>query len=539
MASATERAKGAMKPVALVRIGPFRVAWLGVVTWMLACGGRTPLRAGENGQGGSSGSGGAPSTPCVFDEECGSGTACSMPTCVGGVCRESQVSCDDSNPCTEDTCDPALGCTYRSLVRDADGDGYASPRPGFLPGMPGACGDDCDDQSALAFPGNPEVCDGFDNDCNGVIDDGAVYVPRSEAVRISSPSDVRSSLAGLASTPDGFVFSYSARRGTRSQNILTVLGRDLRPLSETSITNVNADTFAGPLVSAGSALATVWEDARQDTNYEIYFARFDQAARKLGPDLRVTDAPQFSLNPKIVWNQSEYLLVWDDRRAEQPGASRQDLARVYAQRVTADGMLLGQNRLLTPEDPIAEFPDVAIGPGRIGLVFVSSDGLPRLVFRVLDESLTPIGERPPPLGEDVQGPSVHLVAGRFVVLFNTYHQAPGDALMGAAFDTEGRLVVSPRRLTEGARFARTHHALTLGDRLLVVWADDLDGNYELYSQVLSPDLTVIRGRERLTHDAADTLGPLISRGPEGQIGVAFSDYRLGSRQTYMLTLGCP
>ena len=33
--------------------------------------------------------------------------------------------------------------------------------------------EDCDDTSASAHPGAPEVCDQLDNDCNGVVDDSA------------------------------------------------------------------------------------------------------------------------------------------------------------------------------------------------------------------------------------------------------------------------------------------------------------------------------------------------------------------------------
>jgi hypothetical protein len=42
---------------------------------------------------------------------------------------------------------------------DADGDGAL------------ACEDDCDDGEAAAFPGNAELCDGIDNDCDGTGDD--------------------------------------------------------------------------------------------------------------------------------------------------------------------------------------------------------------------------------------------------------------------------------------------------------------------------------------------------------------------------------
>ena len=42
---------------------------------------------------------------------------------------------------------------------DFDGDGFSS------------CTGDCDDYRGVTFPGAPELCDGFDNDCNGNVDD--------------------------------------------------------------------------------------------------------------------------------------------------------------------------------------------------------------------------------------------------------------------------------------------------------------------------------------------------------------------------------
>jgi hypothetical protein len=32
--------------------------------------------------------------------------------------------------------------------------------------------EDCDDSNPNVYPGNYEVCDGVDNDCNGAVDDG-------------------------------------------------------------------------------------------------------------------------------------------------------------------------------------------------------------------------------------------------------------------------------------------------------------------------------------------------------------------------------
>jgi hypothetical protein len=50
--------------------------------------------------------------------------------------------------------DPRVDCN------DDDGDGFSE------------CTGDCDDAHAAAHPGGQEICDGLDNDCNGLVDDG-------------------------------------------------------------------------------------------------------------------------------------------------------------------------------------------------------------------------------------------------------------------------------------------------------------------------------------------------------------------------------
>ena len=109
---------------------------------------------------------------------------------------------DEVVPCgvlTSDDCDDAL-----LLYADIDGDGFGSGTPiacgiadnsdclplyitytdadgdGFGTEPYAPCGpvnsDDCDDDNDAIYPDAPEVCDGLDNDCNGLTDDALVFI---------------------------------------------------------------------------------------------------------------------------------------------------------------------------------------------------------------------------------------------------------------------------------------------------------------------------------------------------------------------------
>lgn len=107
----------------------------------------------------------AGSTAATADSGSGSGGATESPG-TGG---------------SSDTADDLPDCPMMTYYPDVDMDGYgdqAYPVDACL--MPPAhipTGGDCDDTNAMVHPGIEEVCDTFDNDCNGLVDEASPSNP--------------------------------------------------------------------------------------------------------------------------------------------------------------------------------------------------------------------------------------------------------------------------------------------------------------------------------------------------------------------------
>jgi hypothetical protein len=493
----------------------------------VACGGRTRLEPAEELD---------VRVACETVEDC-LVDACEDASCQDGFCEMAPVDCDDGDPCSEDGCDPSSGCVHRPLTHDLDGDGHAAPRSGFSADDDDACGDDCDDSAAAAHPGALELCDGRDNDCNGVTDDGAIYTASSlDPIRLSSLDAERAGFGGFVGLESGFAMTLKERHASEATEWRTLLlGLDARGETRfsTVISRPNVPVDFGPLAWSGRELVTAWNDARAD-GYDIYAARFTPDGDKLGPDLRVSNDAKFSLNPSLVYDNSDFVVVWDDRRDERGGEG----SRIYGQLISPDGELLGENLRLTEDEQGTEFPSIASGGGRLGLVHTVYQTVTALRFRTLEAGLE-VSAFSDTFGENARNPSVDALGGGFAVLWETYYPSmPGNELWGALFDESANFRLEPRLLVSGGRFLRGHAALSFGDRLLVVWAEDTTGNYDLSWQFFDSDLSPLGPRAALTSNAEDSVSPSLAVSAEGTIGIAFEDFRDGSRQVYFSAIAC-
>jgi predicted outer membrane repeat protein len=109
----------------------------------------------------------------------------------------------------DDDCDGNAddGLATSSWYTDADGDGYGNPTGAVsrcaAPAGTVADGTDCNDTSTAQHPGATEVCNGVDDDCDGLVDDGVAVTYHADADADGFGSSANSQTACAA--PVGYV----------------------------------------------------------------------------------------------------------------------------------------------------------------------------------------------------------------------------------------------------------------------------------------------------------------------------------------------
>ena len=449
--------------------------------------------------------------------------------CTGGVSLCTDDSDDSVEACNgiDDDCDGSI------LVGEADydGDWYFE------------CDDDCDDTSPFRYPGAPELCNGIDDDCDGSVSEEPSKI--SGDSRVTAAGGIVLTVAKsrpIVWTGRDFGMVWSDPRDGDSELYFTRINPD----EPGTATNVRVTDSIGlstnpSLVWTGSVYGLTWNDDR-DGNFEIYFARLDGDGNIIGSAVRVTDDPDSSAGPSIVWTGTEFGVVWSDYRDGGSSDSEIYFARLdrfgrklgVDMRVTTAGLRSSTPSLVwTGEEYGAAWNDQRDGNWEVYFTRFDSDGNRPPGYRDLRLTMTDEGSYSPSLvwtGSEFGVAWHDQFVGNYQVYFARIYP---DGTRGS-----DNIRVTDTRVHYGASYSSL---VWNGSGYALSWMDTRDHRYqELYFAFINAEGRLLGSDLRVTMSGYGVSQPALAwSGAEyGIVWLDARDVGYGTYEVYFTRIGC-
>jgi hypothetical protein len=273
--------------------------------------------------------------------------------------------------------------------------------------------------------------------------------------------------------------------------------------TDTRLTNNTANSYDPSIVVSGSVVNIVWMDYR-DGNWEIYNKRSTDAGISWGADTRLTNNTASSLTPSIAVSGSDIYVAWCE--------SRDGNDEIYCKHSTDAGVSWGADTRLTNNPAISVSTSIAVSGSAVNVVWTDyRDNNSEIYYKRSTDAGVSWGSdtRMTNNNFDTYFPSV-VVSGSSVIVvwqddrdsnYEIYYKRSTDAGVSWSGDT---------RLTNNTAGSLTPSIIVSGLVFHVVWADNRDGNYEIYYKS-STDAGANWGADiRLTNNASFSGNPYVS-----------------------------
>jgi hypothetical protein len=412
---------------------------------------------------------------------------------------------------------------------DADGDGV------------GDCQGDCDDNDPRRSPHLPEVCDDIDNDCDGVPDDGLVCQGSCHPAQAAGPAtQVSSSPAGassatFASTGSGYGVAWMDFRTGHPEVFFARLdGTGHKVGEDQKVPGAGATSNAPSIVWTGSAFGIAWADNR-DGNFEIYFRILGPDGTAIGGERRVTSAPQNSSDPSLVWTGGGFGVAWTDYRDGGNG-------EIYFARLDASGARIGADVRITDQPNNSNGPSLVWTGSGFGVAFLDDRDLGGgdVYFARISDSGAEIGEetRVSVAGGAGFGPSLIWDGTGYGVAWGEQPALAERHIRFARLDAPGTRLGEVIQVDGGPGPANEPSLAWNGLEYGVLWPDRRDGAWTLFFRGLTAAGQPIGGDTRITSDATTALaGPALAWVGD-RYAAAWSDNRALISQVYFSAIAC-
>jgi hypothetical protein len=277
----------------------------------------------------------------------------------------------------------------RADCTDIDGDGFYR-EPG--------CGtrEDCNDADPNAYPDAAETCDGYDDDCDGFVDNRVVcpfacssVEPLGDPVLISDDSNGYYGLAyaQLASTPSGFGLAWLDIDGQQKVFFVTLDESGDKASDIVKVNNGSWSAWDGVSVAwTGTEHGVVWTHGDYSAaGSKIAFRRIDATGLPTGPPMLSEGVAR---RVTAVWTGAEYGIAWQRRRGFSFAAD------LYFTRLDSAGSVLGTEPVATSTagSAVGEVGLAWSGDGFAVVWYDDFDGERALHFQRLDAAGRPRGE---------------------------------------------------------------------------------------------------------------------------------------------------
>ncbi|MEO0115742.1 MAG: hypothetical protein ABIK93_09770, partial [candidate division WOR-3 bacterium] len=290
--------------------------------------------------------------------------------------------------------------------------------------------------------------------------------------------------------------------------------------------------------SSGSFISA-WED-RRDCNSDVYIQRYDNNGNPLDTNFRANDdntRTDQRGTAAIVKPDGEFIVVWEDWR--------NDWGDIYGQRFSANGTPIGINFKVNDDIGGTQYGAVIACDSFGNFVVVWMDGRngnwdiygqrynaqgvrQGSNFRINDDQTTRIQ----------WAPAVAVAPnGNFVVVWEDQRFDSLNDIYCQRYNASGNPIGTNFQINDISTSAQSSPAVGIdhNGNFIVTWADNRNGNYDIYARRYDANGNPIGASFRVNDDAGiqNQTGPVIAVGPNSDFWIAWSDGRNLDTDVYL------